>query len=97
MGYVADYHLTIQDRLKGASQILGTISKIKASPKGSLFFMEVAILFLEVMAVCTTEDVLPPHLIVKIPLNGLLDAGIEVILRFPIQFRLDLRWIDGIA
>ena len=42
-------------------------------------------------------DGFPPPFVVQIPLDGLADSGIEILLRFPAKFVHQLGWIDRIA
>ena len=53
--------------------------------------------FFKVLAVLTAQDVLPPIFIIQIPLNGLSNAGIEVVYRLPAQLSLQLGRIDGVT
>ena len=49
------------------------------------------------MLIVTIDDMLPPILMLKVPLDRLLDAILELRLRLPAEFRVDLRRVDGVA
>ena len=49
------------------------------------------------MLIVTIDDMLPPSLMLEVPLDGLLDAVLELRLRRPAEFRVDLRRVDGVA
>ena len=49
------------------------------------------------MLIVTIDDMLPPSLMLEIPLDRLLDAVLELRLRLPAEFRVDLRRVDGVA
>lgn len=49
------------------------------------------------MLVVTIDDMLPPVLVLEIPFDRLLDAVLELRLRLPAEFRVDLRRVDGVA
>ena len=50
-----------------------------------------------VVLIVTIDDMPPPALVFKIPLDGLLDAVLELRLRLPAELRVDLRRVDGVA
>ena len=60
-------------------------------------YLFLAIHIFIVMLIVTIDDMLPPVLVLKIPLDRLLDAVLELRLRLPAEFRVDLRRVDGVA
>jgi len=56
-----------------------------------------AVLFFIIIPVHTIPDPFPPGLVIQIPVDGLLDAGLEGIGRLPAQLVNDPRRVDGVA
>lgn len=47
--------------------------------------------------VVAADDAHPPVAVLEVPLDGLLDAVLELRLRLPTEFRVDLRRVDSIV
>ena len=56
-----------------------------------------AVHILVIMLIITIDDMLPPSLMLEVPLDRLFDAVLELRLRLPAKFRVDLRRVDGVA
>jgi len=53
--------------------------------------------FQAIQLIVTGVDVLPSGLVVEVPLDGLSEAALEIFLRFPAEFALDLAGVDRVA
>ena len=47
--------------------------------------------------IVAADDAHPPVAVLEVPLDGLLDAVLELRLRLPTELRVDLRRVDGVA
>ena len=60
-------------------------------------YLFLAVHILVIMLIVTIDDMLPPSLMLEVPLDGLLDAVLELRLRFPAEFRVDFRRVDSVT
>ena len=60
-------------------------------------YLFLAVHILVIMLIVTIDDMLPPILMLEVPLDRLFDAVLELRLRRPAEFRVDLRRVDGVA